>query len=262
MEFCKAPVHFIIALSQHGHSKPLALFLSLKKMYSSGHIWDFRKVDTKKLGFPVSKKTYYKYLRELQRLRLVDGDNVLFKRGKDIGRKGMVLAGQATILKLYPHFKPKYIYLGNDKDLRDSIEKVALSSTIERQHHKMKEPTVHNAYSTVLTKVGKSWIDSYENLRYTTSVSCKVLANKLGFKSAMTGWRREKRWKDDGFIKTARRLILVGYTYQENCMQVLRSHPLNFRIGDKILRPVANEIQIQNPKFGIKKSKTCYFDLF
>lgn len=172
------------------------------------------------------------------------------------GKGGMILTGTDTLLKMFPvpdNSKLKFTYLENNEHLKDGIERVTLQRCVIGQDHKKKEISSHNIYANVLTKVGETLHCSYENLRDTTSVSCITLAKMIGYRSAMTGLRRERKWIKDRFLKTQKRLVKVCSKHIDGANAMLRSHPLNFILGENICRPIANAIEIQQPKFGRKK---------
>lgn len=267
---CKAPIHLVKYMTEKGLTKPLALYLSLKKLFSSGHIHDFRAVDTRKLSYPVSKQTYYKYLRILQREKLVDGDGVVYTRGKYKrtpvkAHKGLLLKGINNV-PIHDHTnkkKAKFIYLTNDKTLPDSLERVALNRNLKAQELKMKKKSLHNVLCQVLTKssVGETITSSSANLRLSASLSFKKVANIIGLRSASSGYRRERKWRRDGFIKTSQRFLLLCSASHATAKELLLD-PRNIKLREYIVRPLANEIQIQNPTFGLKPKSVSFFDNF
>lgn len=244
----RAPIHFVTEMAASGYSKQLALFLSLKKIFSSSHIHNFKKLDLSLVGYRISRPTYFKYLRTLERLQLVKSD----------GKSGMILTGQNKIVELYPvpnNSKLKYVHLPNDKNLRDSIERVVVKRNLECQTHKMREPHHYKLFGKILSTVNGVVSESYENLRETTSLSCKKLAYLIGLSSAMTGVRREKRWRESGFINTQKRLYVVCDRLREDAKELLLQHPRNFRYGERIVRRIANGIEVRDTGFGKRREE-------
>ncbi len=62
---CTIPQHILLQEVGNGYSKQLALFLSLKKLCESGHIWNSR-IDLSDLSYRISRNTYNKYIDQLE----------------------------------------------------------------------------------------------------------------------------------------------------------------------------------------------------
>lgn len=255
----KLPQHFVALMCKEGHSKHIALFSSLKKLYSSGHIHNYKGVNLTKLF--ISRKTYYKYLRELELLYLIKND----------GKGGFHLIGQDALLRIYPTTQNlHYIYLENNKELRGRLEEVAteynlisqrglihkaISNNVEAQNHKIIK-TVCGKQNTCVTP-----------LEYEISLSCKKQARLLGYKSAMTGLRRRRKYEDSNFIKTIKRKIYLGKLSRELLEEYQRLKWVLFKnkFGNWY-RVIANEIIILRGNIGkkvveiIQGEKTTFCD--
>jgi hypothetical protein len=243
-EQIKLPEHFIYEMGHTGNLKHIALFASLKKLYPDGFIPNFRKVKLTDLGYYVSKKTYYLYLRKLEKLKLVKGN----------GKGGCFLMGQKQILELYPHHNPKYIYLENNKELKDNLEFIVLSKNIENQHFKQKvfsqahvlcKRKNKNPQMIIKKRANGERKDCYTELELETSISCKKQAEIIGYRSPMTGLKRRRKLVAKGFIETTKRCIKhenisrdVAEEYQRTKKWIMKLH------NGTWFRILANEIFI------------------
>jgi len=172
--------------------------------------------------------------------------------------KGLILAGQNTILKLYPlptKQKLKYVYLSNDKDLKDSIEKVVFSSNIQAQEAMIRfnRHNVHSVTEKMIVKtVRRKEVYCVTVPEYETSITNKNLAKLVGYKSSMTGYRRNIKWVKSGFIEKNNRKEKLSYMADRPLVYVTRNNVI-FKI-------LANEYFINDKKFGRKiiEDKSSY----
>jgi hypothetical protein len=254
MRKCKLPIHLIQQATSEGWSKPLAMWASMKCIFESSHVHDYSKLDITLIKSGISKPTYMKYLKVLDSKGLIYG-----KRGE----KQMWLAGQKRILneQLFPcNGKLRFVYLENNKNLRDSIERVALEANISAQSYEIEQDIRHNALQPKLQyeEIIKT-VDGVKKLYYTlssreTSLSCKSIAGLMGYKSSATGYKRQRKWKQQGFIESYRRTKVLGRISEET--------ERNMRgLGKVLVRAqtgwfyqiLANQIVVREQRFGMKK---------
>jgi len=237
-------------MAEEGNLKLISLLGTLKVSHPSGFVPNFRKVNLSALGYTISKKTYYLYLRRLERLKFV----------KSNGKGGMFLIGQKQILELYPHINPKYIYLENNKDLRSNFEYIALCKNIENQQFKQKLFSKANVLcktEKVIKKANGEYKTCNVPLELETSISCRKQAEIIGYRSPMTGLRRRRKLVADKFIETTRRCINLGNITRDTAEEYRRSLGwiVKFHKG-RYFRILANEIFILK-KVGEKLNTQC-----
>lgn len=246
----KFPQHFISQMAVDGNLKLISLLGTLKVAYPDGFVPAFRKVNLKALGYSISKKTYYTYLKRLERLKFV----------KSNGKGGMFLIGQKQILWLYPHIKPKYIYLDNNKELRSNFEFIALCKNIESQQFKQKLFSKANALcktETVIKKANGEYKVCKTPLELETSISCRKQAAIIGYRSPMTGLKRRRKLVEKGFIQSNTRRIDLGILTKgiEENYRINLGWTLKFICGTWY-RILANEILVLKT-IGVKLNTQC-----
>lgn len=237
-------------MAQEGNLKLISLLGTLKVAYPDGFVPNFRKVNLSALGYKISKKTYYAYLKRLERLNFV----------KSNGKGGMFLIGQKRILELYSHNRPKYIYLENNEKLRSNFEYIALCKNIENQQFKQKlfsKANVKCETVQVLKKVNGERKICNTPLELETSISCRKQAEIIGYRSPMTGLKRRRELEKRGFIETNKRCIDLGNITRDIADEYRRNFGwfIKFTKG-RWWRILANEILILET-IGVKCNTQC-----
>lgn len=236
----KVPLHLICIMVGDNQTAALSVWIKLKALYESGHIKHFRRVSLDYLG--ICRETYYKQLRILERQKLVTADEQK-REGKRKGRKGLRLTGQDNILELIPTY-PKYNlqYLKIDatlpfKELCDLLERIVPQRSQSAQVYKISDSIAHNeisqqeADSKKMKLLVKQWGEEREteivNPDHQTGNSQIGLAKLIGKKSRSTGYRRQKKWYDEGKMTPINRKAVLGKIPQD-VVKELR------RLGQKI----------------------------
>ncbi len=174
----------------------------------------------------------------------------------------MWCAGQDRILheKLFPCTeKLKYVYLDNDKNLRDSIEKVAMGANISAQLDEIQRDSRHKALQPKLQyeEVIKT-VDGVKKLYYTltqqeTSLSCKSIAALMGYRSSATGYRKRRKMEQQGFIDSFKRTKVLGRITEETECQMRKLGMVLVRAKTGwFYQILANQIVVRQTRYGMK----------
>lgn len=254
---CIAPRHLVLWMCENGYSKHLSLFLSMKRLYKSNHIHWYKTLDLSLLGYPISRKTYIKYIKVLDELKLLS-----------ITDNSLVLVGmQKMIAMVETTNKIKFSYIPNDKDIRNNLEKIVIQTKIKSQNIAIRSNhRKRNKERTTLIKTVRG--DSKECnivLSDETSLTCLSVAKSLGFKSKATGYKREVQFAKEKFIDKNHREINLGKLSKE-IITARRSNG-EILIGSSFVgyrRILSNEITLRS-KVGLKPQPnkfTSFADAF
>lgn len=212
-----APLHFLELMLADRRGKPISLFYYMKSCAKvSGHIWNFRDFYWEhKEELHCSRDTYFKYLRTLNELKLVMPDEQKYISGKLKGKPmGLRLAGDKTIKRLYPiDSKRKYITIKliNNENLLDQIERIVIDRNLVKQERKIKTRHHTPLMRNITKTMGGVSTTYFSDPTWETNMTCENVAINLGYKSPMTGYRREKKWNDAGYLCKYRRSIRIGH---------------------------------------------------
>lgn len=243
---CTIPQHILLQEVENGFSKQLALFLSIKKLYESGHIWN-KRVELSLLSYRISRNTYNKYIDQL-----IEKGWVISKE------KQLWLCSFGKIASNYSlkeKERYKISFIENGKDLRKNIEKEAQRILRTRQEQKIKHVSPTTSSRSVIVQKNVRGVKSMYNVELENErmISQQKMAYQLGFKSRHTGRTRQKQWAKDKFIDVVNRKTLINEVYAyEIVNEVKRLRRGVYRLGKLFIQVLANEIIIRDNKFGRK----------
>lgn len=239
---CKIQVHHLQAEAINGNVKSLALFYSLKHIYVSGYIKDWRKLNLSLVKHKISRTTYIKRINRLIQIGLVR------TTGKDIQ-----LIGQNAILRRYPLDKDenlKLIYLQNDQTLKESIEAASIHAVIKRENNAIKVNLRYKekgeSRKVFKTVNGEAKLCEV-NVNEETSISQRETARLIGVRSRTTAYRRQRKWSKEKLFQINERVVNAA---PEDLRQGVYGV---FKKGSFVLRQLANEVIIRDHTFGRKQ---------
>lgn len=243
---CTIPQHILLQEVGSGYSKQLALFLSLKKLCESGHIWNSR-IDLSDLSYRISRNTYNKYIDQLTEKGWVK------RKGKQLWLRSF--SKIATNYSLKEKEKYKISYIENGKDLRKDIEKETQRILRSRQEQKIKHTSPTTPIREILVRKNVRGVQSMYNVEPEKEMmlSQQKMACQLGFKSRHTARTRQKQWVKDKFIDVVNRKTLISKECAYEVVdEVKRLRKGVYRLGNLFIQVLANEITIRDNKFGRK----------
>ncbi len=255
----KLPIHSVIEIARLGHCKQLTLYSTLKKFNRPGYIKDYKRLDLTLLKFPITRKTYIKYINTLIRLGLV----LIAKNNKDIQLIGIDklgdMYGEIGVSFSGVKKKIKRTYIPNNELLKSNIEKVIITHNIKEQDKAIrfssKSDTVQREPLTVVKKYANTITSHLINIASETSLSCRNLSKLIGLKSSASGSRREKVWSKDKFMSVTNRTIKHGNGTDLYLSMLKDANPKAIIYRNKygcISQTIANQIEILNSKLGKK----------